>query len=133
MFRPLTCPDRFDEPHGLHATNPEKFGKELEAVETKLGKVKFFSRHGYARFASGRIWTKEEIETVEKEYGVIDISGEPHVTVERLKVDPLQVNLSGIKHILFHPCNLKTHGKSLKVLLSRLDFRDENQGCLSKG
>jgi len=117
MFRPLTCPDKFDEPHGLHATNPEKFGKELEAVETKLGKVKFFSRHGYARFASGRIWTKEEIKKIEKEYDVIDISDEPHITVERLRKPLSQVSFLEIRHILFHPCSLRSHGKNLEALL----------------
>lgn len=121
MFRPLTCPNKFDEPHGLHATNPEKFGKELEAVEAKLGKIKFFSRHGYARLASGRIWTKEEIRKVEKEYDVVDISDEPHITIERLKNSPFQVSLLGIRHILFHPCNLKRYGKQLEIVLRRVE------------
>lgn len=124
FFRPFTCPDHFDEPHGLHSYSPRFFKKELDTVESKLGAVKFFTRHGFAGIkimntriysrtllhhllrTSGAPWKKDEIKSIEKEYDVVDVTGQKHIAVFRLKPN---YDLSEIEHILFHPCYIRSH------------------------
>ena len=120
MFRARTCPESWMELHGLHVTSPETFSWEVNYVEKRLGEVKYFSRHGLAPFASGRLWNKKEIEFVQSEYNVLDISDVQHLTVSRLKDDPEKVNLHGIEQVLFHPIYIKSHGRTLEILLRRL-------------
>lgn len=115
FFRPQTCPNEFDEPFGVHSTNPNNFANELKSIESKLGKVKYFTRHGFAPFCSGRNWTEKEIRGVEKKFAVVDISDKKHLTVSRMK--DTDFNKDGVINILFHPYYLKTHGKILKRVL----------------
>jgi len=120
MFRARTCPNKWPEPHGLHVTSPETFKWELKYIEGKLGEIRYFSRHGFAPYASGRLWSKKEIEFVEKEYNVEDITAIPHITISRLKNKPEITNLQGIEQILFHPTYIRTHKKQLEIILKRL-------------
>jgi len=135
FFRPFTCPDEFDEPHGLHSYSPKFFPKELEIVESKLGTVKYFTRHGARGISlmqkriyshhlfhnllriSGRPWKKDEIKRIEKEYDVIDVTDRKHRAISGLTSN---YNLSDIEQILFHPCYIKTHKHVLKKVLDEL-------------
>ncbi len=135
FFRSFTCPDHFDEPHGLHSYSPRFFKKELDVVESKLGTVKFFTRHGFAGIrivntriysytlfhhllrTSGALWKKDEIRSIEKEYDVTDVTYRKHITISTLKTN---YSLNGIKHILFHPCYFRSHYPILKEVLERV-------------
>lgn len=119
FFRPRTCPNDWDEPFGLHATyaEPKKFKKELQTIERKLGKVRYFTRHGYARFASGRLWKKEEINRIEKMFNIIDLSDIPHFTIGRS--DPSTIEWIGrdYEYILFHPIHIKIYRNLIEEVL----------------
>ena len=122
MFRGRTCPESWTEPHGLHVTNPDSFSRELEYVEERLGKIKCFSKHGFAPFVSGRLWDEKEIEFVEREYDVADISSSAikRLTVSRMGANPEEEDLCGLQQIVFHPRYIRSHGRKLDVLLSCL-------------
>jgi hypothetical protein len=123
MFRARTCPNKWLEPHGLHVTSPGTFKWELKNVERKLGEIRYFSRHGFAPYASGRLWNKKEIEFVENEYNIKDITNIPHLTISRLKYEPERGDLCGIEQVLFHPIYIRTHRKKLEIILRRLQER----------
>ena len=42
-------------------------------MRKKLGEFKYFTRHGYSKRKSGRLWTEDEILKVEEEYRIIDL------------------------------------------------------------
>ena len=115
FFRRWTCPDSFPEAFGAHITRPEDAWKDINTVQKKLGDFKFFTRHGYARLKSGRLWTPHEIEFVEQEYGLKDLSGLPHLTITRNRLEDLKP--SEIDHILFHPCHIYREKEQLTSFL----------------
>ena len=115
FFRPLTCPESWDEPFGLHATYKDapRFRVELEKIEEKLGHVHSFTHHGFASVKSGTLWSREEVEHIEKTFGLKDLTEVPHYTVTRG---------SGLQPehecILFHPCHLHIACSELTQILN---------------
>lgn len=121
FFRGFTCPDEFDEPFGVHITSPETAEKEIRTVRKKLGEFGLFTRHGYARLRSGRLWTTEEVCFIEEEYGLKDMSALPHITVSRWEGSKINRN---IDHVLFHPCYIYTHRERLLNVLDIMRERN---------
>jgi len=113
FFRKWTCPDNFERPFGVHLTSPETAGKEFRTVRRKLGDFKYFTRHGYAKVKSGRLWTKEEILKVEEEYGIIDLTSIPHFTVGRSKLFDPRIHIC----ILIHPCHIEIYRDEIEHAL----------------
>ena len=118
FFRWFSCPKEFDEPFGLHVTNPETFDKEHKIVKSKLGEFQYFTRHGFSKRASGRIWKAEEIRFFEKKYHVKDLSDMPHLTISRHNL--AMFDLSNLNHILFHPYLIQSHKEGLRKILNIL-------------
>lgn len=121
FFRGLTCPDEFDEPFGVHITSPETAENETKIIRKKLGDFSLFTRHGYSRRRSGRLWTAEEISFVEEEYGLKDVSDLPHITISRWNENAIPSN---IDHVLFHPCYIYTHRERLLDILDAMHERN---------
>jgi len=132
FFRSFTCPNHFDEPYGLHSYSPRFFRKELDIVESKLGTVKFFTRHGFAGIrimntrirpytlfhhilrTSGASWKKDEIKSIEKEYDVTDVTNRKRIGITTLKTN---YDLNWAEQILFHPCDFRSHYHILEEVL----------------
>lgn len=125
FFRELTCPDEFDKPFGVHITSPETAEKEIRTVRKKLGDFSLFTRHGFTRVASGRLWTADEIRFVEEEYGLKDVSDHPHITVSLWNENTIPSN---IDNLLFHPCYIYTHRERLVNLLALILARAHARG-----
>lgn len=121
FFRDFTCPDEFDEPFGIHITRPEMVNEEIRGIRKKLGDFSLFTRHGIARWKSGRLWTDKEISFVEEEYGLKDMSSLPHITVSRWDGEEMPRN---IDHVLFHPCYIYIHRERLIDILDILRERN---------
>ncbi len=120
MFRPRTCPDRWDEKFGLHSQGFDKFPSEYKILKRKLGEFKFFNTHGFAPIASGRIWRKEEIEIIERKYKLVNLSNFPHVSID---LEPhLLGEIHRFNHVNFHPCHFYTH---YKIFVKALDLMKE--------
>ncbi len=125
FFRELTCPDEFDKPFGVHITSPDTAEKEIRTVRKKLGDFSLFTRHGFARVGSGRMWTAEEKRFVEEEYDLKDVSDHPHITVSRWNENAIPSN---IDNMLFHPCYIYTHRERLVTLLEMILARAYARG-----
>jgi len=124
FFHPLTCPNFWNEPFGLHATckDLKGFGNELDAIELKLGKINYFTRHGSAPAKSGCVWREDEIKTVESRFNIQDLSNIPHYTIGKFH----KLNLDEQKNILFHPCHLYKHSGELTHVLDEVIKWNDN-------
>jgi len=118
FFRGFNCPKEFDEFFGLHVTKPETFDKEYRIVESKLGEFKYFTRHGFSKYASGRLWKTEEVRLFERKYNIKDLSDLPHFTVGRGSL--AELDLTNLNHILFHTYLIRSHKEELKNILTQL-------------
>ena len=113
FFRKWTCPDIFERPFGAHLTSPETTEEEIRTVRKKLGEFKYFTRHGYSKRKSGRLWTEDEILKVEEEYGIIDLTDIPHFTVSRTKLFDRRSHVC----VLIHPCHVETYRDEIEHVI----------------
>jgi len=118
FFRPCTCPERWDEPFGLHATynDPKRFRKELDFVQRKLGKVEVFTHHGFAQVKSGTYWSKRDVKEIEDTFGLTDLSFVPHYAPSRHQ----NMDLGNIKAIFLHPRDINGLRNELKQVLDEV-------------
>jgi len=120
MFRPRTAPDSWDEDFGLHTRGFYYFPKEYKQLKKKLGHFKYFTRHGFAPYASGTLWTPAMIQVIEKRFNVIDLTNKPCVSVDLVsEIVFNQIDFSKLHHVNFHPCHFHTHFNILKETLEK--------------
>lgn len=126
MFRPETCPDNWKGKFGLHSCGPDKFSEEYQAVTKKLGTFRFFNTHGDAPFRAGKlVWTRHEIEIVEKNFDVVCLNKYPFTSIDfdflSFKFWLSRYGLKGLHHINFHPCHLHSHKQNLVETLKLME------------
>jgi hypothetical protein len=114
-----------DEDIGLHVTNPRNVISEYAKVSRRFGReIEYYTSHGKAQIASGRLWTAEDERYVKSKFpNMVNLSNLPHYTITRLPVSPDKLNVEGIDHVLFHDVHFRVAQKELEAVLDRIDPR----------
>lgn len=109
---------------GVHFTNPADAMNEYSEVAAWAQRpIKYYTRHGFAPIASGKIWTPEEKAHVSRALpNLVDLTDQHHFTITRLPDRPDRLDYSNIEHILFHPCHFHTARTELEAVLEQIQL-----------